>query len=183
MKKSQENRHRKILARIIELELDMFQKVRTSQPSLCQEHPNTFKAMREMNFIVLSLETLKSYLNDLKKAKNRNLLTEKYARMNNLIPPLKNNPIIAKIVNIEKEWISELTKKYPFTFKRKASNFKNYLTSELETFSEKTLELFYNDLIKARTKGKNLTEERYLYLFKKMGYNSILEIEEKYHKK
>lgn len=81
----------------------MFQKVRTIEPALCQDLPETFEIMREMNHSVLSLESLKSYLNDLNVAlsKKRNLLTEKYARMNNTIPPLNNNPLIKEIVSIE----------------------------------------------------------------------------------
>ena len=49
-----------------------------------------------MTHSVLSTEALQSYIEDLRKAKaeGRNLLTEKYACIDNLVPPLKTNVII-----------------------------------------------------------------------------------------
>ena len=72
-----ENRE-ELLNKIIEIELRMFEQVRTSEPSLCKDRPETFKVMRGMTHSVLSTETLESYLGDLYKAKaeGRNLLTE-----------------------------------------------------------------------------------------------------------
>ncbi|MFA4916392.1 MAG: DUF4125 family protein [Syntrophales bacterium] len=153
----------KLLENIIEIELDMFQRVRSAGPSLCQESPETFRVMREMTFSVFSMETLKSYLGDLQKAKadDRNLLTEKYARMQNLIPPIKTNPAIKDIVEIEARWMGELTKKYPKSFKAGVSGFEIYLSSELETYSDKTLELYLTDISKAEEEGINLAEKRY----------------------
>lgn len=83
-----------LLKSIIEIELDMFERVRTAEPSLCKDKPETFKTMRRMTHYSLSTETLESYLEDLHKAEamGKNLLTEKFARMDNKIPPLKSNP-------------------------------------------------------------------------------------------
>ncbi|MBD3255125.1 MAG: DUF4125 family protein [Candidatus Lokiarchaeota archaeon] len=169
----------KLINKIINLELEMFQKVRTSQPSLCQEHPHAFKLMREMGFSVLSEETLCSYLDDLitAKRKKKNLLTEKYARMNNIIPPLKNNSIIGDIVHIEKEWMKRLNQRYPNTIKGKITYFENYLSCELETYSDKTLNLYFRDIKKAVESDLNIIEMRYEYLFRKLGYESIQEKE------
>ncbi|MFY9398109.1 MAG: DUF4125 family protein [Desulfomonilia bacterium] len=74
---------------IIELELAMFRKVNARGNAPCQEMPETFRAMRWMAHSVLSEGTLSSYLDDLKTAAEagRNLMTEKYARMDNFIPP------------------------------------------------------------------------------------------------
>ena len=165
---------------IIEIELDMFEQVRTAEPSLCKDQPETFKVMRGMSHSSLSTETLESYLEDLHKAKSegRNLLTEKYARMDNRIPPLKTNPIIDDIVEIEARWVKELSEKYPHTFKG-GLGFKIYLSSELETYSDKTLELYFEDMSKGEKEGRNLAEEQYTILFQKLGYSSIDEVEKK----
>ncbi|MFX1552964.1 MAG: DUF4125 family protein [Promethearchaeota archaeon] len=166
--------------KIIEIELDMFEQVKTSEPSLCKDHPDTFKVMRGMPHSSLSNETLESYLEDLYKAKTegRNLLTEKYARMDNRIPPLKINPIIDNIVEIGTRWMKELSEKYPHTFKG-GPGFKIYLSSELETYSDKTLELYFKDISKGEKEGRNLAEEQYTALFQQIGYSSIDEVEKK----
>ena len=39
---------------------------------------------------------------------NRNLLEEKYARMDNLIPQIKENPLIEEIVTIRLGWMRAL---------------------------------------------------------------------------
>ena len=52
-----------------------------------------------------------------------------------------------------------------------------YLRSELETYSDRTLELYLRDLTSALDEGINLTAERYTYLFKQLGYNSINDME------
>ena len=140
---------------IIEIELDMFEKVKTAEPSQCKDRPETFKVMRGMTHSSLSPETLESYLEDLYKAKaeGRNLLTERYARMDNIMPPLKTNPIIDDIVEIEAHWMKELSNKYPHTFKSGPS-FQIYLSSELETYSDKTLQLYFKDVSKADKEKK-----------------------------
>ena len=173
-----------LLNSIIKIELDMFQRVRTAEPDLYQDSPEAFKVMREMAHSVLSDITLGSYLEDLQKAKNigRNLITEKRARMDNKIPPLKTNPVIGDIVKLENRWIGELSEKYPLIFKEESSDFNVYLPSELETYSDKTLELYFRDVSKAEKEGRNLAEERYTKLFQQMSYNSIAEVEEKARK-
>ena len=177
---TEERERKEILDAIIELELDMFQRVRTSEPSACQERPEAFRAMRRMTHGVLSTETLESYLEDLKEAKaeERNLLTEKYARMQDLIPPLKFNPAIEDIVKIEARWTKELSQKYPHAFKGEPG-FELYLHSELETYSDRTLELYFGDVSKAEGEGRNLAEEGYTMLFQEIGLGSIAEAEEK----
>lgn len=172
--------HEELLESIIQIELDMFERVRTAEPSLCKDRPETFKVMRRMTHSVLSSVTLESYLEDLNKAKadDRNLLTEKYARMDSRIPPLKSNPIIDDIANIETRWVEELSGKYPHTFKD-VLGFKIYISSELETYSDKTLELYFEDVSKAENEKRNLAEERYTMLFQQIGYSSIAEAEKK----
>ena len=136
--------------------------------------------MRRASYQVLSGETLESYLNDLQEAmdEGRNLIELKYARIDKLITPLSNNPLIGKIVEAEGKWLKELEKKYPLTFTSRADFAAGvYLRSELETYSDKTLELYYKDVCKALEEGRNLTAERYTSLFKQTGYNSIDAVE------
>jgi hypothetical protein len=173
--------HDELVREIISIELRMFLTVQTSGPTTCQEQPETFKLMRRAGFHVLSTETLESYLQDLEEAldENRNLVTLKYARIDELIPCLNDNPIIGKIVEIEERWFKELEKKYPSTFRNRADFAAGtYLRSELETHSNRTLGLYLKDLTKALYEGINLTAERYTYLFKQIGYNSIDDMEQ-----
>ena len=180
MKNSKKKAH--LIDKIVAIELRMFQKVRTIKPSLCQERPDTFKLMREMGHSVLSLETLSSYLKDLEKAKrrDRNLVTEKYARMSNTIPPLKQSSVLNDIMVIESLWMKQLEQKYPSILNRNSNYFERYLSRELETYSNETLDLYLNDIVKAKAAKRNLAEERYLYLFKKLGYSSLHEVNKKY---
>ena len=173
--------HDELVQEITSIELRMFLTVQTSGPTTCQEQPLTFKLMRRAGFHVLSIETLESYLQDLEEAldEDRNLVTLKYARIDELIPCLNDNPIIGKIVEIEERWFKELEKKYPATFRNRVDFAAGtYLRSELETYSNRTLELYLKDLTKALYEGINLTAERYTYLFKQIGYNSIDDMEQ-----
>jgi hypothetical protein len=170
-----------LLNKIIEIEFRMFEQVRTSEPSLCKDRPETFRAMRGMGHSVLSTKTLQSYLEDLQKAKaeGRNLLTEKYARMDNRIPPLKTNRLIDEIVKIESQWMRELSQKYPQSFKGGSGGFELYLSSELETYSDETLKLYFGDVSRAEKEGRNLAKEGYTKLFQQIGYSSIDDMERK----
>lgn len=170
-----------LFKKIVEIEYQMFENVRTNQRSLCQDNPGAFKLMREMNHSVLSYETLKSYLNDLQNAnsKDRNLMTEKYARMGNLIPPLKDNPLIQEIVSIELEWMNNLSKQYPLSIIYKPNYFSKYLSCELETYSDKSIELYFNDVQTAKKNGVSLVKDKFEYLAKKLGYSSLKELESK----
>ena len=173
--------HKELLEGIIEIEYDMFQRVKTSEPSLCKDRPEAFRIMREMTHSVLSVQTLESYLADLQKAKadDRNLLKEKYARMDNIIPSLKSNPLIERIVKIEVFWMKGLSEKYPMSFKAGLDAFGIYLSCELETYSDRTLDLYFWDISMAEKERRNLAEERYTFLFQKLGYRSISEVEKK----
>jgi hypothetical protein len=173
--------HEELIRDIVAIELRMFLTVQTAGPTTCQEQPETFKLMRRAGFNVLSNETLEYYLKDLQEAleEDRNLVSLKYARIDELIPCLNNSHAIADIVEIEERWLKELEKKYPLTFRSRADFAAGiYLRSELETYSDRTLELYLKDLTKALEEGRNLTAERYTYLFKQLGYNSIDDMEQ-----
>jgi len=173
-----------ILKRIIELEYQMFEKVRASNKE-CKDRPNTFKITREARFYPFSEKTLLSYLKDLKDAcqNGRNLLEEKYARMDNLIPPLPESSLIKKIVEIEVRWVKELREKYPFVFSFNTEKFSAYLKAELETFSFETLQLYFKDVVSATGQGINLAEVSYNYLFTRIGMGTLEELNKRRKRK
>lgn len=179
-----ENNIRKwdLIKSIIAFELGMFLEVKTNKTddnSECQKKPEMFKLMRWMSHSVLSVNTLKFYLEDLISAKiaNRNLMTEKYALMDNLIPHTNENPVIDKIAEIEVQWMQELKPKYPNLLQQSSTIFKKYMVSEYETYSDETLNCLMNDINTAVQKNLNLTKLRYNNLFKRLGYASIEELE------
>lgn len=173
------------IKKILNIEWYMFQRVKSSGgPAPCQSAPDTFKNIRASIFETWSPGMLASYLEDLKKAvdEGRNLLTEKYARMDNLIPPLSGNSLIDRIVEIETGWQEQARKKYPAIYSRvgrgtgaanDGSNFSIYLRSELETYSGKTLRLYYERIRRALDEGENLALLSLEMLVKKGGFKNL----------
>ena len=98
--------------------------------------------------------------------------------MDNLIPVINENCLIPKIVEIETEWMETLHKRFPHAIQN-GPQFANYERSELETYSDQTLELYYRDVLTAKQCQINLAEERYKILYKNMGFNSLEEVEAK----
>jgi len=167
------NRKENLIYRIAEIEWSMFSTVKNrGGKASCQEEPETFKIIRTSNFVNWSEATLESYLQDLEEAKNtgRNLMTEKYARMEGLfLPPDKETlSLINKIVAIECRWLEELAKKSPhlkparpiYTADDSAwvISSETYARGELATYSRSTLELYYEDLLDMRSKNLNRIE-------------------------
>jgi hypothetical protein len=164
---------------ILEIELDWFMHVRTMYPSRCQEHPRVFELVRRSSFELWSEDTLRAYLKHIKTADSdgRNLMVEKYARVDRMIPPINLNPLVDEIVEVEGKWAEETYREYPHVFVSDSpKGFKTYLKCELETYSDEVLELYYRDLKSAESGGRNLVREKYLNLFKKLGYKSLEEI-------
>ena len=184
MKKHQENSE-DLIKEIIAIELEMFGNVKARERASCQEMPETFKTMRWMAHSVLSEDTLASYLDDLKQAAHagRNLMTEKYARMEALIPPLKKDPevlgILDEITRIEESWLVEFSRRYPDIVKGGGTGFGNYLRCELETYSDRTLKLYLRDLTDSLARGINHAEKSYENLFKRLGYESLDDVARK----
>jgi hypothetical protein len=164
---------------IVEREWEMMRAVVSDGRSLCQERPGTFRAMREMSHSVLSRDTLASYLGDLRNAQveGRNLVTEKYARMEGQIPPVSECPLIPRIVAIESTWMDELCSAFPLTLQAAVTSFARYEACELETYSDATLTLLYRDVLAGRSAGRNLVRERYENLFAKLGQGSLADVE------
>lgn len=180
-----------IIEKILAKELKMFLSVPSAGKSSCQDYPESFKLHRRAQFSCWSRETLQSYLNDLEKAeeKGTNLMTQKYARMDNLIKKLSTNSLIDKIVDVQCTWQRAMIKKYPGIMSAGRpltsvedsafmTSFETYLRGELETYSNATLELLHFDILDKNMKGINMAEELYLYLVKEKGYDSLDEAEQ-----
>jgi len=180
-----------IIEKILAKELKMFLSVPSAEKSSCQDYPESFKLHRRAQFSCWSRETLQSYLNDLEKAeeKGTNLMTQKYARMDNLIKKLSTNPLIDKIAEVQCAWQRAMIKKYPGIMSGGRpltsvedsafmTSFETYLRGELETYSNATLELLHFDILDKNLKGINMAEELYLYLVKEKGYDSLDEAEQ-----
>ncbi len=184
----------KLITQILEIELDMFVSVRSRYPVACQEDPEGFRVMRSAQFVAWSEETLQSYLSDLKNAVDdgRNLMTLKYARMENLIPPLHENPqidnMLNEIVGVQMAWQKEMFAKYPALMSRGRpltdsekqaadTSFKTYLRCELETYSLMTLTHHFRDIMVKRSADENMTEEIYVHMVSELGYSDLEEAE------
>ncbi len=185
-----------LIQEILETELKMFLSVRAREPVSCQQDPTGFRTNRAAQFSVWSEQTLASYREDLEKAveQGRNLMTLKYARMEDLIPKLHDDilvdNLIDQIVTIQVEWQKEMMAKYPFLMKRgrpldegeqarRTTSFVKYLRGELETYSADTLAHLYRDVTESQTNDRNMTQAIYENLVKNHGYGSIEEAEKR----
>ncbi|OQY10948.1 MAG: hypothetical protein B6I30_07950 [Desulfobacteraceae bacterium 4572_187] len=179
---------RELIEQILNIEWEMFRRVRSAAPANCQQAPEAFRKIRGSIFQTWTEEILEPYLDDLRAAKKmgRNLPEEKYARMDNLIPPLNVHPLIEKIVAIEAAWQDELKKKYPAIYNRmcrstdpagNGSNFSVYLRCELETYGNNTLKAYHEHVRNASEKGENLSLTALELLLQKGGYRDLLHAE------
>jgi len=86
----------KLIQEILDKELRMFLAVVPQEPVSCQRDPEGFRVTRGAQFSVWSEQTLVSYREDLEKAliEDKNLMTLKYARMDNLIPKLRDDIMV-----------------------------------------------------------------------------------------
>lgn len=170
-----------ILNAIIQLETEMYRSLNTKPPITDDKLP-PFRLMRWMTYSVLSDETLSSWLSDLRLAKlsSRNVLTEKYALMDNTIEHFHLSPLIPQIVESEVAWMDKLHDLYPRTIKRDSKNvelFHRYSLCELESWSDESLRLYLADVTAALAEGRNLCEERYNNLNRRVGHGTLAELE------
>ncbi|MBC7338243.1 MAG: DUF4125 family protein [Firmicutes bacterium] len=165
-----------LIKQILKIELEMFREVPSGGGSRCQEHPQAFLLVRGATFETWSEDTLRCYLRDLEEARaaDRNLFTEKYARLDDLLPALSSSPLIEEILAIEVQWEKELREKYPHLLaEHSLDHFREYLRSELETYSDTTLLSYYTDLVEAVNRKESLAEKALATVFRKLGYCSL----------
>ena len=172
----------RIVEQILEIEVQMFLRVPTGEEPSCRAHMEDMRLHRRGQFAGWSQATCASYLEDLKRAKaaGKNLMTLKYARMDELIPPLSENPRIHRIRERFLQWQKEVIAGYPNTMRgaRDLDDFSNYFGAELETYSDETLKLLYADVEACHRAGGNMSLEVYQFLARQSGYASLDEMEE-----
>lgn len=179
-----------LIEAILEIELEMFLSVNPQKTSTCQEHPESFRMHRRAQFASWSQETLSSYLEDLREAKDggRNLMRIKYARMQGLIEGGETSPLVEEILRLSLGWQKEMFRKYPgimsgarpLTDEGEAdrmTSFETYARGELETYSVRTLESLRRDMAGVQERGGNWSEEIYKFLVEKSGCPSLAEAE------
>lgn len=169
-----------LVEEIVQHEWEMMMELIAGRPELCQERPGTFRTMREITNSVLSPDTLRSYLGELRQARlaGRNLLEERTALLTSPAPAARN-PFVPRIVAIETAWMAELCERFPFTFRGALSDFSRALECELSMLSDPTVMLLYRDVLGAREAGRNLQRERYEAFFRKLARGTLEEVEAK----
>ena len=181
----------KLIQQIVDSELSMFLSVPADGEYSCRQHPDSFRLHRSVQFSIWSEDTLSSYLHDLERAEKnkRNLMTVKYARMDDLIPRENFNPLIDAIADIQYRWQIEMFEQYPNVMAGarplsekddtpSKTSFVTYLKGELETYSDSTLALLHRDLEALVKEGMNGSRMVYERLVREMGYSSLDEVEE-----
>jgi hypothetical protein len=179
-----------LVSEILDLEWEMFSNVRNrGGRASCQEDPYTFRIIRSGGFEVWAEDTLESYRADLEEARDagRNLMTEKYARMEGLIDPPNPDvlPLIAEIVSQECEWAEEFRRRYPQAkmarpirdseAPRSVVSAETYSRAELETYSVRTLELYQRDNQEIEARGQNRIEMAALNMSKRFSQTRDIE--------
>ena len=197
------------ITKIMDIEWNMFQRVHNAGGrASCQDDQKTFKIMRYCQAMSWSEAALESYLDDLIEAQEnaRNLMTEKYARMmkstspfehysriEHKLPPLEPQTLqlIDDIVKVVLRWEERLAIKFPNISKRGrpiyssddtmcVTSFETYFRGELATYSQRTLELYYKNVLEQMSENINGSELTLFYMVKQYGYNSLQEADERH---
>lgn len=191
---------------IIEIEWPMFSGVNNEGgKAACQMDPKTFRIMRTSQYEAWDEDLLESYLEDLRSAREqeRNLMTEKYARMMEttfpdeyariagVLPPVdsKQAAQIEEIVACHVRWKEELNRKYPHLGDRSRPihteddqngfpSVETYTRAELKTYSPRTVALYYKATMKRVAEGRSEAEENLLNQVRQYGFQTLDEAEQ-----
>ena len=178
-----------LLERVLDLEWAMFTAVRSERFAPCQRAPDNFRNIRGSLFDTWSPALLESYCSDLEEAAaaGRNMLAEKYARMDQRIPPLADDPAIDFILEVECRWQADIRSRYPSLYQRccrstaetgDGREFAVYLRSELETYGFETRQLYFVNVMNAERNQRNLGLEALTSLVRRSGYRDLTHAEE-----
>ena len=195
-----------IIVEILEREWIFFQMANNKGGRAgCQDNREEFIIMRKSQWETFPLNILESYLEDLKNAKEKrqNIVVEKYARMmeysvpseyemiKDFLPKIsfKKKETVDEIVKIYLNWEKDVIKKYPkLTSNARplyskddtpdSASIETYLRGELYSYSEKTLNLYYEYINECIRKNKNLALENIKNIVLKKGFLSLGEAEE-----
>lgn len=195
-----------IIVEILEREWIFFQMANNKGGRAeCQDNREEFIIMRKSQWETFPLNILESYLEDLKNAKEKrqNIVVEKYARMmeysvpseyemiKDFLPKIsfKKKETADEIVKIYLNWEKDVIKKYPkLTSNARplyskddtpdSASIETYLRGELYSYSEETLNLYYEYINECIRKNKNLALENIENIVLKKGFLSLGEAEE-----
>jgi hypothetical protein len=178
-----------LLMQVLKAEWEMFQTVNAVSRASCQDDPDSFAVMRGAQFATWSEATLESYLSDLTQAagQGKNLMTLKYARMDGHVPRLNPSPLVERIVEVQTRWQQELAGRFPLVLGRgrgvtdgqtsSGTSFARYLAGELETYSERTLALLWQDMEAHLKANTNMAEQVYAAMVRALGYEDLADAE------
>jgi hypothetical protein len=201
----QERIQQGVVREILDLEWEMFQEVRgLDGPAPCQQDRGTFEIMRSSQLSSWNQEIAESYLDDLRQARagERNLMTEKYARMMEstspcecrglgaVVPVLDENAarLVARLADLSVRWMEEVAVKYPLVSARGrpiracedsrfTTSFETYNRGELATYSSRTLRLLEDHYLQTVAGGINPAELIMEHTMASYGFASLEEAE------
>jgi hypothetical protein len=185
---------RDTVTEILTIEWHMFKKVKSAFPTACQNNPEGFRRIRRTIFRFWPDTLLHAYLNDLQRAHQagRNLFTEKYARMDGLLPPRAPHRALDRIIEIETAWQTALERSYPALFRRicrgnwrheDGRNFTIYLRSELETYGDETLQHYLAWVEEGVGHGRNYSMVMLAQLVRDGGFEDLDQAEQYFSRK
>lgn len=166
----------------------MFVAVHSEEPAACQSAPERFRDIRGSLLDTWTPEMLAAYCADLEIAtgQRRNLLAEKYARMDERIPALAEDPAIDFILAIECAWQDEIRRSFPRLYQRccrstvetgDGREFSVYLRAELETYGFETRQLYFLNVKTAERNRRNLGIEALRRLVARFGFEGLEQAE------
>lgn len=166
-----------LLATILDIEVHMFLAASSlSGATAAEENTNAFHTMRWMSHSIHTEATLLSYYHDLQAAQinDRNLVVEKYALMEQEPGTVATSSLVNSIAKAETTWMAEASAQYPHALRGSNNeNFQHFISCELETLSDETLEHYYSEVQNALREKRNLVLERHDALCKRLGYTSL----------
>ena len=198
--------HQITCERLIKLEWEAFDKVENEGGrAYCQDDYETFHIMRRSQYLTWDDEMIQSYIDDFERAgrEGRNLITEKYGRMEKSTAPEEyekikdyfpphteyQDEIIESICALQVSMMEEVSKQYPYMAGRARSihtyedtawstSYETYLRGEIGTYSMKTL-LMYGRFISGYAKrGENLALDILKNTAEMYGYENMDAAEE-----
>jgi len=173
-----------LIGEVVAVEKEMFLAVNTEGDCACQDDLESFAFHRKVQFVSWDETTLRLYLAHIRDAWQQgvNLMTIKYARMEDQIPPYSANPLIDTLAGRMVRWQREMHEKYPAIMAKarpveddgsEYRSFRRYLSSELETYSDAVLASLNAHQTICEAQGQNLSMVSYAYMVKTLGYDDL----------
>ena len=195
-----------LVEEVIRREWDQFQRTENEGGrASCQGNWPMFHQMRASQFMTWPEDLLRSYLDDLDEANrvDRNLVTEKYARMmastapdeyreriEPFIPRLSDERVARqeRVIAVQVAWARDFRGRYPklgaamrvLTTAEDTpedTSFETYLRGELGTYSDRTMALYEAMVEDLQAAGRNLTEQTVANTVRLGGFADLTEAE------